>query len=87
MDRGVKENTSRLNWRCLKFSSFRQVEVLRLPSEVSEGLVRIRHAVGVFPLGDRCAFLAVGCHEFISEFGSRSSAFLFADGAKNPAES
>ena len=38
-----------------------------LPSKVSEGLVRIRHAVGVLTLGDCGTFFAVRCHQFICQ--------------------
>lgn len=57
-----------------------------LPSEVSEGLVRVRHAVGVFTLGDSGAFFPVRCHQFICQLGRGSSAFLFADGTEDPTE-
>jgi len=62
------------------------IGIEELPSKVSEGLVRIRHAVGVLTLGNRGPFLAVCCHQFIRQLGRSSSAFLFSDGAEDPAE-
>jgi len=62
------------------------MNLAKLPSEVSEGLVRVRHAVGVFALGDSGAFFPVRCHQFICQLGRGSSAFLFADGTEDPAE-
>lgn len=58
----------------------------RLPSKVSEGLVRIRHAVGVLAFGDRGAFFAVSCHQFIRQLGGGRTALLLTDGPEDPAE-
>ena len=57
-----------------------------LPSEVSEGLVRIRHAVGVLTLGDCGTFFAVRCHQFICQLRCGSSALLITDGTEDPTE-
>lgn len=58
----------------------------RLPSEVSESLVGIGHAVRVLTLGDRSTFLAVSCHQFIGQLDGGCSSLLFANGTEDPTE-
>lgn len=57
-----------------------------LPSEVSKRLVRIRHAVGVFPLRVGNAFFLVRCQNFIGQLQVHRTALLVANGCKQPAD-
>ena len=58
----------------------RLINKLPLPSEVSESLVGIGHAVSIFPLGDRRPFLAVGGQDFIGQLQMSRPPLLLADG-------
>ncbi len=57
-----------------------------LPGEVSESLVGVRHAVGVFSLGNGSTFFAVGRHEFVSQLLVSGSAFFVPYGSQDPPE-
>ena len=57
----------------------------QLPSEVSECLVRIGHAVNIFTLGDGNAFPTVSGKQLIGEPTTHRTALLVATGFQNPA--